>query len=109
MGVNAGSATVELALAPEELQCPELDKLFRISKFAAMDYDEQAYYLNQFMAEIDANCKLEAALDKGIEKGKTLGRAEGRAEIARAMKAEGLAVELIEKCTGLSTEEIAKL
>ncbi|MCQ2110204.1 MAG: hypothetical protein MJY79_01765 [Bacteroidaceae bacterium] len=96
---------MELALAPEELQCPELDKLFRISKFAAMDYDEQAYYLNQFMAEIDANCKLEAALDKGIEKGKTL----GRAETARAMKAEGLAVELIEKCTGLSTEEIAKL
>ena len=56
-------------------------------------------------------------LAEGLEKGRTEGRAEGRVEgqlskareIARCMKAEKLAVQQIERLTGLSAAEIATL
>ena len=58
---------------------------------------------------------------KGREEGLAEGRAEGRAEglaegelsksldVARQMKAEGLPVEMIARCTGLSIEQIEDL
>ena len=53
------------------------------------------------------------ALDKGIVQGRKEGREEGRGEAfvetARALKAEGIDVSVIVKCTGLSTAEIQGL
>ena len=49
----------------------------------------------------------------GIEEGRAEGRAEGRKEerilLATKMKAEGLALEVISRVTGLSQEECASL
>ena len=42
-------------------------------------------------------------------KGRAEGLAEGRIETARNMKADGMSIELIQKYSGLSPEEIAKL
>ena len=46
---------------------------------------------------------------EGLAEGRTKGRAEERIEIARNMKENGLSVDLIAACCGLSPEEIAKL
>ena len=52
---------------------------------------------------------LEKGLEKGLAKGLEKGIAQGKADTARAMKADGMAPELIAKYTGLTAEEIAKL
>ena len=46
---------------------------------------------------------------EGLAEGRTKGRAEERIEIARNMKANGLPVDLVAACSGLSPEEIAQL
>ena len=46
---------------------------------------------------------------EGLTKGLAKGRAEERIEIARNMKENGLSVDLIAVCSGLTPEEIAKL
>ena len=51
----------------------------------------------------------EEGLAKGRAEGLAKGRAEERIEIARNMKANGLPVDLIAACSGLSPEEIAQL
>ena len=48
-------------------------------------------------------------LAKGRKEGLAKGRAEERIEIARNMKADGMSIELIQKYSGLSPEEIAQL
>lgn len=62
-----------------------------------------------------------SVMDTAIREGKAEGRAEGRAEgkaegreeeqrnIARSMRANGILTDLIEKCTGLTAEEIEAL
>ena len=52
---------------------------------------------------------LAKGLAKGREEGLAKGRAEERIEIARNMKENGLSVDLIAACSGLSPEEIAQL
>jgi len=85
----------------KELKCPELEKLFGISNFAAMSKDEQAMYLKELMDEIDRKSELRTA--------QNLGREEGIAQTARSMKSKGLPVELISECTGLTPEQIEQL
>ena len=87
--------------------------MFRISNFAAMDYNEQTEYLQEFLAEIDARSSMRYAREQGLKEGREEGIAEGRAEVlretARAMKTEGEPVEKIIRYTGLSAEEIEEL
>ena len=114
---------------PEELSCQELDKMFKISNFAAMDYNEQTEYLQEFLAEIDARSAMRYAKEQaqkegraegiaeGIAEGLAEGRAEGRAKGLAEGRAEGHAEGLAEgramvaasmKAEGLSTAIIAK-
>lgn len=48
---------------------------------------------------------IEKGMQQGIEKGKT----EEKYEVARNLRAKGVALEVIAECTGLSPEEIEKL
>ena len=86
-------------------------------------YDE---HLNNIAIELGI---VDAAKWEGLEEGRAEGRAEGLAkgraeglakgraegemnkglEIARQMKVEGLPVEMIARCTGLSIEQIKDL
>ena len=56
---------------------------------------------------------IELGKQEGIEEGKHEGREEGRleakTETAKRMLAEGLDISLIEKVTGLSTEQLIKI
>ena len=114
---NMGS----LKSVPEEFHDKGLEKLFDISNFTAMTYEEQMDYLAKFHAELDRAAEMEAAIDKGLkkglEKGREKGREEGREEerersrlekleTARKLKVAGIDVETISQCTGLSQELI---
>ena len=45
----------------------------------------------------------------GYDEGQAAGAAQKQREIAKSMKDEGIAKEVIEKITGLSAEEVEKL
>lgn len=47
--------------------------------------------------------------EEGFKEGRKEGREESKAEMASKMKANGMSPELIQKCTGLSLEDIAQL
>lgn len=117
---------------PDKLCGKNLDKLFSVAKFAAMDAQTQEKYLAQIMWEWDQESQIYTGYMDGMEKGLADGRAkglkegrakgraegliEGRAEgmariidTAKAMKAHGISEEIIEQCTGLSLEEIYEL
>ena len=114
---------------PEKIQGQSFDKLFKVCKFASMDEMSQREYLSHLMALRDERARMATATDRGLELGRTVGRAqgleegraqgleegraEGRAEqtlsIARAMKAEGVQLDTIQRCTGLSEAEIQAL
>ena len=47
--------------------------------------------------------------EKGRSEGEAIGAAQEKREIAKSMKEEGIAKEVIEKITGLSAEEVEKL
>lgn len=90
-----------------------LEKLFNISNFTAMTYEEQMHYLVQFHAELDRRSELETAIDKGLrqglEQGLELGREEANIETARKLKLANIDIEIISQCTGLSVEKVQAL
>ena len=54
-------------------------------------------------------CSLDEAEEKGIKKGLQKGRKEGREETALRMVENGLEVDTICLCTGLTSEEVEEL
>ena len=96
---------------------------YSMTKQERMAYDEHLNNIAIELGIVDA-AKLEGLMEghkeghkEGLAKGREEGLAEGRAEgemnkgleIARQMKAEGLPVEMIARCTGLSMEQIKDL
>ena len=104
---------------------PQFQKLADIADAQALNKEEYDKYFHSMLILNDNCSAYRTAMETGMEKGRAEGRAEGlkrgmteglaqgRMEAtiknARAMKAEGLATELIAKITGLSLEEIAQL
>lgn len=68
--------------------------------------DEIAIYEREKKSQLDAIALLDAAKIEGETKGRAEGEAKGRAEakseMAKAMQAEGISPELIERLTGIS-------
>lgn len=96
---------------------------YSMTKQERMAYDEHLNNIAIELGIVDA-AKLEGLMEghkeghkEGLAKGREEGLAEGRAEgemnkgleIARQMKAEGLPLEMIARCTGLSMEQIKDL
>ena len=52
---------------------------------------------------------IEQGIQKGIEQGVTKGKEEERLQIAHKMETEGIAIEVIERITGLTRDEINAL
>ena len=114
---NMGS----LKSVPEEFSGKGFEKLFDISNFVAMTYEEQMEYLAKFHAELDRRSELETAisdgrkegleegLEKGLGKGLAEGEAKGRRETAARMKAAGIAPDIISQCSGLPLDVIESL
>ena len=71
------------------------------------EYDRREAYL-VYQSSLMRGAK-EDGFEEGIEKGKLEGLKEGKISMAKAMKNDGVDINLISKYTGLSIEEIKKL
>ena len=106
---------------PWAAQNSVFQKLAEIADVSSLTKEERLHYDEALRKYRDTLCVLESAeqrgvkrgreegLAKGLAKGRAEGRTEERIEIARNMKADGMSIELIQKYSGLSPEEIAKL
>ena len=98
---------------PWAAQNSVFQKLAEIADVSSLTKEERLHYDEALRKYRDTLCVLESAEQRGLKKGReeglAKGRAEGRIEIARNMKADGMSIELIQKYSGLSPEEIAKL
>ena len=88
-----------------------------MEKFSSLDDEDKKKYISNMQTARDTYNQLEYAkkkgreegLQKGLEKGLEKGLQQGRREIAVNMLRNGLSFQTICECTGLSSEEIAKL
>ena len=102
---------------PKALQERVFAKLFKaaeIAKFTKEEYDayeESLKVYRDWKNTIDTAKKIswEEGHEKGKEEGKEEGREEKAAEMARSLKAEGVPVNIIAKCSGLSEDQINTL
>ena len=110
---------------PWAAQNSVFQKLAEIADVSSLTKEERLYYDVALRKYRDTLCVLESAEQRGLKRGLAKGREEGRAEglakglakgraeerieIARNMKENGLSVDLIAACSGLSPEEITKL
>jgi predicted transposase/invertase (TIGR01784 family) len=83
----------------------EVDRMF--------DEEEREIYDVRMRVVMDEMSRIASAEEKGLSMGQAIGEARGKEQAnrdhARRMLAEGLAVELIERVTGLSAAEIKVL
>ena len=114
---------------PWAAQNSVFQKLAEIADVSSLTKEERLYYDVALRKYRDTLCVLESAEQRGVKRGLAKGREEGRAEglakgraeglakgraegrieTARNMKADGMSIELIQKYSGLSPEEIANL
>ena len=114
---------------PWAAQNSVFQKLAEIADVSSLTKEERLHYDEALRKYRDTLCVLESAEQRGVKRGLAKGREEGRAEglakgraeglakgraegrieTARNMKADGMSIELIQKYSGLSPEEIAKL
>ena len=75
------------------------------NQIPVVETDNDAEYIRIMTTERDKQAQLNYARSQGLEEG----LAKGKLETARKLKAEGIAIDVIAKCTGLTEEQIAKL
>ena len=73
------------------------------------DTEDRTIYDRNMRNEFDLRTERLMAREQAIAEGKAEGRAEGRAEMAKAMKADGMPLDVIAKYSGLSEAEINSL
>jgi len=99
----------EMDELPTHLKKTIFEKLFSIAEYSKMSKQEQKMYDENLKRKWDNEAAFAFREEKGKYEGKMEGKLENSREIAAKMKTEGIAFELISKCTGLSLEEIEKL
>jgi predicted transposase/invertase (TIGR01784 family) len=92
---------------------PVMKKAVGVLRKLSADERTRLLYESREKARRDELARLHGAEAKGrIEgeaKGRTEGEAKGRAEVARALLAENVPIEVIQKTTGLSEDELENL
>jgi predicted transposase/invertase (TIGR01784 family) len=88
-------------LPQEFLEIEEVNKAMNTLTYVSQDPKLRRIYNERLKAQNDAINEISHA--------KNVGRKEGRLEAALSMLKNGLSVELVSKCTGLSEEEIREL
>lgn len=102
---------------PKELNEQIFQKLKSIVEIERMTLDERLAYELSISTERDLCACMETKYEEGMEKGKIEGKKEGilegkaeeQRQIAANMKKQGINIETIAQCTGLSVEEIGEL
>ena len=100
-----GNAPISPFERPAALQERIFQRVFDLAEIARFTPDEARIYEESLKHYRDMNNVINSAKREGKEEG----REENKREIAFNMKADGMAVELIAKYTGLTAEEIEKL
>ena len=103
--IRPDTTTPGLVEAKEKLQ------YYNMSSEERHAYDE---HINAIMIQNDVlnSAKLEGKIEgriEGMAEGKAEGKAEEKREIAKKLKAIGIAIEQIKQATGLSSEDIEQL
>lgn len=107
---------------PEEYSDESLDILFRASAFHSLSAEEQAKYSKEMTTEEDyrdyykefyereMNENLEKAkadvASQALQQGIQQGIQQAKVEVAKKMLAEGISIETVMACTGLSASDI---
>ena len=97
--------TGHLDHVPAKLDEPAFRKAFELANRANMTPMELENYEGSIMAMLDERGRIDGAFEKGEKSGER-NKAQ---EIARSMRQEKIASELIARLTGLKVEEIEKL
>ena len=84
-------------------------KLFEQAEIARYSEAKRWEYEESRKVFWDNYSVMKTAIKKSLAEGFAKGREEEKLNTARKMKADGMTVELIEKYTGLSAEDIEKL
>lgn len=82
---------------------------FKKAELAKYDSAEMGRYEQSLKVYRDLKGVINSAFDEGKREGKLEGKIEGKVEVARSLKENGVATELIIKATGLSQAEINNL
>ena len=98
---------------PKELNNQIFRKLKSIVEVERMTPDQRLEYELSLSVERDLSAALDTSFEDGMEKGMEKGKEEGKAEeqrlIAANLKKQGINVETIAQCTGLSVKEVSGL
>ncbi len=99
-----------LSERPDRLDAAVFRKLFEVAEFVALPAEQRKSYIAKMTTERDIINQIAYAREKGEEAGIARGKAEGIAEaklqMAKDFKANGVSVEIIARCTGLSFETV---
>ena len=85
------------------------DKLLEVADVANLSKDERVLYDEALKRYRDYKNTIDYAEERGLAKGLIKGKAEEQRQIALNLKKQGVNIETIAQCTGLSIEEIKEL
>lgn len=95
---------------PELLKVPEIKEAIALAEESSYTPGELEYYESYWKQVSSEKTLISERTAKALAEGKAEGKAEGAREnsltIARAMKIEGMSIDMISKFTGLKFEEI---
>ena len=102
---------------PFKAQKAVFDKLLEVADVANLSKDERVLYDEALKRYRDYKNTIDYAEERGLEKGLKIGeekglvkgKAEEQRQIAANLKKQGVNIETIAQCTGLSIEEIKEL
>ena len=86
---------------PAELQEEVFKRFFEAAEIAKFDPDKREKYISEMFTQDDYINEIETARENGEKK--------GRAEVAKALKLNGVSVDIIASSTGLSPTQIEAL
>ncbi|KAK3582568.1 hypothetical protein CHS0354_024122 [Potamilus streckersoni] len=98
---------------PEIFKDEVFEKAFKKAELANYTKQERAEYEESLKTYRDLKGVIDTAFDEGklegIKEGELKGKLEGKIEIAKALKVNGISIEMIVKTTGLSEQEVKSL
>ncbi len=99
----------ELQAVPEVIHEQALKEAFEVVNRINWSQEEMNAYEERIKAWRDRAAEIESGYDKGLKKGLKEGRDVEKISVAQKMLSEGVDLELVAKCTGLSEKELLEL
>ncbi|MGD1891076.1 MAG: Rpn family recombination-promoting nuclease/putative transposase [Cyclobacteriaceae bacterium] len=94
---------------PVKLQEKVFEKLFSEAEIAKLNKEEMSAYEESLKVYRDNKNTMDYAIETAKKEGMVEGASKREVEIARELKKNGVSIDLIEKTTGLTKEQIEKL